>query len=86
MEIVFSENAEKELDKMDSELKKIFVKRSEKMLACLPKRHLRFGLPFNVENIAKQARMVFNIKDEKIFILHCFKTHKEYEKWYNSFR
>jgi len=86
MEIVFSENAEKELGKIDSELRKMFIKHSEKMLACPPKRHLRFGLPFTVENITKQARMVFNIEDEKIFILHCFKTHKEYEKWYNSFR
>ena len=86
MEIVFSKNAQKELDKMDSDLRKMFIKHSEKMLENPPKRHLRFGLPFNVENITKQARLIFSQESEKIFILHCFKTHKEYEKWYNSFR
>jgi len=51
-----------------------------------PRRHLRFGLPFNVEDVTKQARLVYEIEEDNFYVLHCFATHKEYEKWFNSYK
>ncbi len=86
MKADFSEKAEKELDEMDKSLRKLFIKHAEKITAMPARRHLRFGLPFNVEEVTRQARMVYNIEEETCYILHCFKNHKEYERWYKSFK
>ena len=86
MKIVFSKKAEKELDDAEQNLRKLFIKHSEKISLMPPRRHLRFGLPFNVEEVTRQARIVYNTEEGVCFILHCFKTHKEYEKWYKSFK
>jgi len=43
-------------------------------------------MPFNVENVTKQARIVYQIDGKKLYVLHCFKTHKECERWYPSFK
>jgi mRNA-degrading endonuclease RelE of RelBE toxin-antitoxin system len=86
MEVIFSENAEKELDDIDSQLRTLFLKHAEKIKHMPPRRHLRFGLPYNVEDVTKQARLVYYIEEEKLYVLHCFKNHKEYERWYKSFK
>lgn len=86
MNIAFSEKAEKELGTMDKSLKKLFVKHAEKISLMPPKRHMKFGLPFNVEEVTRQSRMIYKIKEKSCYILHCFKTHKEYERWYKSFK
>jgi len=86
MKVFFSEKAEAELDEMDKSQRKIFIKHAEKIAQIPPKRHLRFGLPFNVEEVTRQARMVYEIKKDACYILRCFKTHKEYERWYKSFK
>ena len=85
MEIVYSDKAESELEEMDNSLRKFFLKHAEKIANMQPKRHLGFGVPHNVEEVTRQARMVYNIKGDTCFILHCFKTHKEYERWYKQF-
>lgn len=51
-----------------------------------PRRHLKFGLPFWVENVTQQARCVYAIEGNIVHIARCFATHKEYENWYKSFR
>jgi len=86
MKIVFSDRTLKELEVMDHGLRKLFVKHAEKVSLNPQKRHLRFGLLFNVEEVTKQARMVFQIEKETCLILHCFKHHKEYERWFKSFK
>ena len=86
MEVIFSGKAEEELDKMDRALKKLFLKHAGKVAESPQGRHMRFGLPFNVEDVTKQARMVYNAEKETCCVLHCFKTHKEYERWYKSFK
>ena len=86
MKLEFSEKAEKELDAIDKSLRELFIKHAEKISAMPPRRHMRFGLPFNVEEVTRQARIVYNIEEETCYILHCFATHKEYERWYNSFK
>ncbi|MBU2100549.1 hypothetical protein KKG83_07895 [Candidatus Micrarchaeota archaeon] len=86
MKLEFSEKAEKELDAMDKTLRRLFVKHAEKVSNMPPGRHLRFGLPFNVEEVTRQNRMVYHIEKEICSILHCFKNHKEYERWFKSFK
>lgn len=86
MEVIISETAERELDDVDQTLRKFFIKHIEKISNMPPRRHLKFGLPFNVENVTKQARLIYQIESDKLYILHCFATHKEYERWYMSFK
>lgn len=86
MRIIFSDRAEKELDSMDKSLRKLFVQHAEKIAAMPPRRHLRFGLPFTVEEVTRQARIVYRMEDNTCSILQCFCTHKEYERWYKSFK
>ena len=86
MDVRITETAEKELDEMEGNFRNRFLKNLQKLRDIPPRRHMRFGLPYNVENVTKQARIVYEIEDETIFILHCFRTHKEYEKWYKGFK
>ena len=51
-----------------------------------PRKHMKYGIPCHVEKVTKQARIVFNIEEGYIYILHCFGSHKEYERWYGSYR
>jgi mRNA-degrading endonuclease RelE of RelBE toxin-antitoxin system len=86
MELIFSEQSEKELEQMNKQLNSMFGKHFEKISLIPPRRHMRFGLPFSVEEVTKQARIIYKIENETICILRCFVTHKEYEKWYKSYK
>jgi hypothetical protein len=85
MEIKFFEPAEKDLDAMDDATYRLFDKHTDKISRMPPSRHLKFGMPFNVEELG-QGRIVYNIKNETLYIIRCFRTHKDYEKWYKSFK
>lgn len=86
MRVAISEKAEKDLDDMEPALRKFFFKHIEKISQMPPRRHMRFGLPYNVEDVTKAARLVYYTENETLFILRCFSRHKEYEKWYMLFR
>lgn len=86
MKVKFSKKTEAKLDKMDKSLQKLFVKHAEKIAENPSKKHMRFSIPFNVEDVTKQARMAFQMEKETLYIIHCFKNHKEYERWYKSFK
>ncbi|MFH1199986.1 MAG: hypothetical protein V1708_02875 [Candidatus Micrarchaeota archaeon] len=47
---------------------------------------MQHGVDSFVEKVTKQARIAYYFEDDAIFIWRCFATHKEYEKWYKSFR
>jgi mRNA-degrading endonuclease RelE of RelBE toxin-antitoxin system len=85
MEVRISEKAEKDLDGMDASARKLFIRHIEKISGMPPRRHRRFGLPFNVEEVG-QGRIVYSVEKDSVNILRCFTAHKEYEKWYLSFR
>ncbi len=86
MDIQISQKAEDDLDSMDPNLRQIFLKHMEKLNEMPPRRHMRFGLPFFVQDVTRQSRLIYFIKGQVIFILRCFSSHKEYERWYLSFR
>ena len=77
---------EKELEKIENPLNKQFGKHIANLLLKEKYRHLKHGLNYFVENVTKQSRIIFFIENETIHILHCFKTHKEYEKWFKSYK
>ena len=86
MKASFMASADRDLESMDAGLRKFFIKHVDKLLAIPPRRHLKFGIPYQVEDVTRQARLVFDLKDEELFVIRCFATHKEYEKWYKSFK
>ena len=86
MEIRILETAEKELEKIENPLNKQFGKHIEKIASKETSRHLKHGLPYFTENVTKQARIVYYFEEETIYVMHCFKTHKEYERWYKAFK
>ena len=86
MELVFSDSARKELESLPDELIALFLKHLEKMQETPPRKHMKYGIPCHVEKVTKQARIVYNIEGDCIQILHCFGSHKEYERWYSSYK
>jgi hypothetical protein len=86
MVLIFSDSARKEIENLEQELKSIFIKHPEKMQSSPPRKHLKHGIPCHVEKVTRQARIVFDIREERIYILHCFASHKENERWYKSFK
>lgn len=71
---------------MDASLREWFLNHIGKLEDTKLGKHLRFGIPYYVEKVTKSASIIFNIEEDVIYILHCFATHKEYEKWYNSYK
>jgi len=86
MVLIFSDSGKLEIENLEQELKSIFIKHLEKMQSSPPRKHLKHGIPCHVEKVTRQARIVFDISEERIYILHCFANHKEYECWYKSFK
>lgn len=69
MTLAISEKAEADLDSMDEVLCKFFIKHMDKIEKMPPRRHMRFGLPYFVEDITKQARMIYGVEGEKLIVL-----------------
>ncbi len=86
MELLFTEEAKKDLLKLDKYEQKIFMKHAEKILIYENRKHLKHGVPLYVEKVSKQARIIYDIQEEKLIILKICATHKEYEKIYTEFR
>ena len=85
MILVLSTAAERDMDCMDQSVRRQFTAHFDKVQHMPPRRHLRLGIPFNVENVTSNSRFVYAIDGETLTVLRCFATHKEYERWYKSF-
>ena len=86
MDLIFSDSAKKELEDLPQDLKNLFLKHLEKMLLKPPQKHMKHGIPCHIEKVTKQVRIVYHIKGNTIYILHCFEGHKEYERYYRSYK
>jgi mRNA-degrading endonuclease RelE of RelBE toxin-antitoxin system len=86
MELVFSDAAKKELSTMSQDMKAVFLMHLEKIYSRPPQKHLKHGIECHVEKVTRQARIIYDIREDQTFILHCFASHKEYERWYNSYK
>lgn len=87
MNIVFTEEAKKEYTKLDKSVKENFKKHIKKISEeKINRRHLKFGLPFFIENVGVSSRIAYKIEENRIIIYHFFPTHKEYENLYKNYK
>ena len=86
MELVFLDTAGKELAGMQQDMRSVFLRHLEKLQSRPPRKHMKHGIPCHVENVTKQARIIYEIRDSRMYIVHCFSSHKEYEHWYSSYK
>jgi mRNA-degrading endonuclease RelE of RelBE toxin-antitoxin system len=85
-EIILTEKALDDLKRVSKGLETIFLKHFDKIKSMPPRRHMKHGIPFHVENVTAQARIIYYVEEEKIVVTHCFSDHKSYEKWFRSYR
>jgi phage-related protein len=64
----------------------IFSDSAKKELENLPQDLKAVFRKHMEKNVTKQARIIYNVKGDQTYILHCFKSHKEYERWYKSYK
>ncbi len=86
MKIIFATEVRADFDSLDKQLQIYFGKHIDKLESMPPRRHMKFGLPFHVEAVTKQARLVYDEKCDVFYVIRCFATHKEYEAWFRSFK
>jgi len=86
MDVIFSAEAQEDFDSFEKALKIFFKSHLIKLSKMPPRRHLKHGLPWNVEDVTKQARLVYLADGDILRIIRCFAAHKDYEKWYQSYR
>ena len=86
MNVIFSDQEQKEIASFERQLQGFFQNHVDKLSRMPPRRHLKFGVPWSVEDVTRQARLVYDEEDNTLRVVRCFATHKEYERWYNSFR
>jgi hypothetical protein len=87
LDINLSDDAEKELDKMDGSVKTIFLKRIREIAINPPQStrylHLIDGV-YCVDEIGNEKRLPYIIKDGVLYVPHCFSSHQDYDKWWKS--
>ncbi len=76
MELVFSDSAKKELADMPQDMKSVFLLHLEKIYSRPPHEHLKHGIQCHVEKVTKQARIIYDISEDRTYILHRFTIHK----------
>ena len=86
MKIEFSESAKEDFLKLERQLQVFFKNHLQKLSVMLPRRRLKFGVPHHVEDVTKQARLVYDIQENTLYVIRCFSKHKEYEKWFQSYK
>lgn len=86
MKIEFSDSGREDFLRLEKQLQIFFKNHLRKLLQMPPRRHLKFGLPHHVEDATRQARFTHEIRGENLYVIRCFATHREYEKWYKSFK
>ena len=86
MELIFSDDAKKELENLNQDMKNIFLLHLKKIHARPLRKHMKHGIPCHVENVTRQAGIIYDTLGDRTYILQCFTSHKEYEHWYISYK
>ena len=86
MKIIFEEKPQKDFNSLEPKLQGFFRVHIDKLQGIPPRRHLKHHLPWHVEDVTRQARLVYNERNDALFVIRCFATHKEYQRWYQSYR
>ena len=87
MKIDIADEAKEDLRGFDKQIRAFFANHIDKLEKMPPrKKHMKHGLPFHKEDVTKQARLVYEIEGETLFVIRCFATHKEYERWFRAYK
>lgn len=88
MQVIFDEDAHKDLKKTDQSERILFDQHVMKIIETGPRRHLSHGIDAYKENVGADGRMTFlwDNDGKTLRILRCFTDHKDYEKWYKSYK
>lgn len=86
--VIFDEDARNDLNRMDQSERAMFVKKAEKLAEIGPRRHLHHGINAYVENVDRDGRMLYQWDEDggTLRILRCFTDHKDYVRWYKSYK
>lgn len=85
MKIEITDEADEDIGSMDGSQRKRFDKHILKIAAMPPSRHFK---DHYIEQVRDQGRIIYQIdrENEVVYILRCFKDHKDYDRWCDSFR
>jgi len=82
-DVLFEEEAERTLGKMDKSVRQRILKKAIQLESDdSTSRHLRHGLPYFVEEVGGY-RIAFAIRDKQKLVLFVG-DHKQYERWYRG--
>ena len=86
-DIRFTDTFNKDFSKLTKEMQILFYKRIKKIsVNYILSKHLKYGIPYFSEKVTKSARFVYYMENNTLYCIRIFKTHKEYEKGYKSFK
>jgi len=85
MSAIYNAEALRDLKKMDPVKAGVFVKHVQKISGMPQRRHLKFGLPFLVDEVGG-GRLIYTYEGDDIRVVRCFSNHHDYEKWYKAYR
>ena len=85
MEVSWSDESKKDMKAFEKKLQGFFLHHLDKLAKMPPRRHMKHGLPWHVEDVTRQARLVYEEEGNTLNVIRCFATHKEYERWYIAF-
>ena len=82
-DVISSTDFEEDLLKVDKSLQIIVQKKILKIISedLVVRTHLQHGVPYFVEKITFSSRLVYNIRENKLYLIRFFKDHNDYEKW-----
>jgi mRNA-degrading endonuclease RelE of RelBE toxin-antitoxin system len=86
MQVIFDEDARKDLKNLSERI--LFHRHIKKLLEIGPRKHFSYKIDAYKENVGADGRIVF-MRDEDedtLRIMRCFTDHKDYEKWYKSYK
>lgn len=81
----FKDEARDQLKALDGSVRSHFWKHILKISRLPPRRHLKHGRPYFVDNVG-QGRITYGYEDGLLIINGCFATHKDYDKWRDAHR
>lgn len=85
LDIIFEEDFHKDMKDLDKTIRKEIQNHLLKIrVEGILRKHFHYGLPYFIERVGYSCRIIYQINDNKIYILRFLKSHKEYEKWYKK--
>lgn len=79
------EDAKKQILELDFSIREQILKRIKRMESGPAGRHLKYGLPYCIEEIGQYRIAYTSNEQSKEKIIYFVGNHKDYEKWFKQF-